>query len=112
MFLLWPSKNRIWLPENANSNVNIFDIKKSLEERQKVHCRESDFGIMATKKVIHDNRERERPFNINVLKRVLYRQQCLEEYKAEIEKNVESWVYVYEELNACTPSTIPYDISC
>ena len=36
------------------------------------------------------------------MKRVLYRQQFLEEYKAEVENDVESfmqtWVYVYEEL--------------
>ena len=37
------------------------------------------------------------------MKRVLYRQQCLEEYKSEIENNVGSFrhilVHVYEELN-------------
>ena len=39
---------------------------------------------------------------INAVKRVLYSQQCLEEHKAEIENNVESfmqtWVFVYDEL--------------
>ena len=58
--------------------------------------------ILATKKVIYNNRERERLFNINAVKRVFHRQQCLEEYKAEIEDKVESfmqtWVSVYEEL--------------
>ena len=51
---------------------------------------------------INYNDREEGPFNIKDVKRVLYRQPCLEEYNAEIENNVESfmqtWVYVYEEL--------------
>ena len=45
-------------------------------------------AILATEKVIYNNREREIPFNISAVKSVLYRQQCLEEYR-EIENNVE-----------------------
>ena len=51
------------------------------------------------------------------VKRVLYRQQYLEEYKAQIKNNAESfmrsWVYVYEELKKTpTTSTIFYDLNC
>ena len=72
-------------------------------------------AILATKKVICNNRERERPFNIDAVKKVLYHQQCLEENKAEIGNNVESflqtWVYAYESKTHAT-STMSYDISC
>ena len=59
--------------------------------------------MLATKKIIY----KEKPFEINDVKRVLYGQLCLEEYKAEMENNVESfmqtWSYVYEEFkNACS----------
>ena len=49
--------------------------------------------------VIYTDKLSERPFKTNDMKRILYHQQSLEEYKAEIENNVDSfmqtWIYLY-----------------
>ena len=86
--------------EKTYSNVKVPDIDKVFGGDEYKTIVEK--AILETKKVIYTNRERERPFSISAVKRVLYRQQCLEEYKAEIENNVQSvmqtWVYVYDEL--------------
>ena len=67
---------------------------------KEINCRESNFG---NKKVICNKRERKRPFNIDAVPRVLYHQQCLEEYQADIENNVEFYANII--------STISFHIS-
>ena len=71
--------------EKTNSNVKISDIEVIFGGYEK----KTIVGktILATKKLFTII-EKERPFNNNAVNRVLYHQQCLEEYKAEIENNI------------------------
>ena len=81
-------------------NDTLFPVKNSLV-------------IYNDREIMYNNRDGERPFNIDAAKRVLYRQQCLKEYITEIENNVVFYANmgVYDELkNSYNYSTISYDI--
>ena len=57
-----------------------------------------EYETFANKNVIHENRERAGPFNINDVKRALHRQQCFEEYNAEIRNQYRKF---YANIGVC-----------
>ena len=66
--------------KKTNSNLRVSDIHKIFGGDRK----KSTVGkaILATKKIIYNNKDWERPFDINDVKKAFYPLQCLEIYQA------------------------------
>ena len=99
MILLW-NKIEQWVKSRTSQTVKLSHVEKIFGRQTSEELLEKI--IISAKTVIFNNRKNGRKHHINDVKRMLFKQLCIEEYQATLSSNLEKlsevWGPIYDEL--------------